>query len=718
MPVASLLPTLVLTATTATPAMLAAPCAVPTGQASQTPQAIQAPTDCPPPEVVIEATRTRVAAFDYPGSASTVTNDDLSLLAATHSSEAINRVPGAFLQRGSGQEVLVALRSPVLAGPGACGAFLVMEDGLPLRPVGSCNVNELFEVNLEQAAGLEVVRGPGLGPQGANALHGLINVRSVALDAPFRAGLELGQNGYSRVKLQGSLVTSSGGDATDGKTNNAGRLAFAFHTTHDGGWRDATGFREQKGNLKWGTPLGSGQFTLSLAGTNLDQETGGFIAGLNSYRNPVLARSNANPEAFRQASALRVLSRWQEDAAAGWELSAYARASRMRFLQHFLLGKPLERNGQQSAGVVVSHGLDFAGAQWRLGFDAETANSYLVEYQAGPTLEGTTAARAIRPAGFHYEYRVQTLGLAPWLTFEKTLAPGWTLSGSLRADRTRYQYDNRMRSGNTSDTGATCTGGCLYSRPADRSDRFNLVMPRLGLAWRVNEGLSAWASVGRGFRPPEATELYRLQRQQSVADLQAETARSAELGLRGRGTGYSWSLATYAMEKQHVILRDASAFNVSDGRTRHRGVEFEGAWAATAWLTLSGEANFANHTYRFNRAAEQGERIVSGNEVDTAPRRLHSLRASVTPATSTRVELEWVAVGPYFADAANTARYPGHDLLNLRAAWTPLPQWTVSLRVTNLTDRAYADRADLSFGAWRYFPGRPRTAFIEVDWQP
>jgi len=705
MPIAPLLPSLVLAVVSHMQ------CAAEPGQTT---------ADCPPSEVIIEATRTRVAAFDYPGSASTVTNDELGLLAATHASEAINRVPGAFLQRGSGQEVLVALRSPVLAGPGACGAFLVMEDGLPLRPVGSCNVNELFEVNLEQAAGLEVVRGPGLGPQGANALHGLINVRSVALDAPFRAGLEFGQHGYSRIKLQGSFATASGVDtsAAGGDAADTSRRAFAFHTTRDGGWRDATGFHEQKGNLKWGTPLAGGQLTLSLAGTNLDQETGGFIAGLNSYRNPTLARSNANPEAFRQASALRALGRWQEDAAAGWELSAYARASRMRFLQHFLLGKPLERNGQQSAGVVVSHGLDFAGAQWRLGFDAETANSYLVEYQAGPTLEGTAAARAIRPAGFHYDYRVQTLGLAPWLTLEKTLTPRWTLSGSLRADRTRYQYDNRMRTGNTSDTGATCTGGCLYSRPADRSDRFNLVMPRLGLAWRVNDGLSAWASVGRGFRPPEATELYRLQRQQRVADLQAETARSAELGLRGRGADYSWSLATYAMEKQHVILRDASAFNVSDGRTRHRGVEFEGAWAATTWLTLSGEANFANHTYRFNRAAEQGERIVSGNEVDTAPRRLHSLRASVTPATNTRVELEWVAVGPYFADAANTARYPGHDLLNLRAAWTPLPQWTVSLRVTNLTDRAYADRADLSFGAWRYFPGRPRTAFIEVDWQP
>lgn len=716
MPLPSLLPTLVLAA--------AAP--VPCGSAEPT---ASARAECALPEVVIEATRTRVAAFDYPGSTSTVTAEDLGLLAATHSSEAINRVPGAFLQRGSGQEVLVALRSPVLAGPGACGAFLVMEDGVPLRPVGTCNVNELFEVNLEQAAGLEVVRGPGLGPQGANALHGLINVRSIALDAPWRAGVDLGQNAYTRVKLQGSLATgneeqrAANGDRGNdrpvaGDAASAGRLAFAFHSTRDGGWREDTGFREQKGNLKWGAPLGTGQLTLSLAGTQLDQETGGFIGGLDAYRTPALARSNANPEAFRQASALRALGRWREDDPAGWELSAYVRASRMRFLQHFLLGKPLERNGQQSAGLVASRGLNFAGANWRVGFDAETANSYLVEYQAGPTLEGTAAARAIRPAGFHYDYRVTTTGLAPWLTMERVLAPAWTLSGSLRADRTRYQYDNRMRAGNTSDAGVGCTGGCLYSRPEDRSDRFQLLMPRLGLAWRASPGLTAWVSVGRGFRPPEATELYRLQRQQNVADLQAETARSAELGLRGRGTGYQWSLATYAMDKRHVILRDASAFNVSDGRTRHRGVEAEAAWAVTRWLTLSGEANFARHTYRFDRAAEQGERITAGNTVDTAPKRLHTLRASVEPAANTRVELEWLAVGPYFADAANTARYPGHDLLNLRAAWQVTPRWSLALRVTNLTDAAYADRADLSFGAWRYFPGRPRAVFLEADWQP
>jgi len=38
-------------------------------------------------------------------------------------------------------------------------------------------------------------------------------------------------------------------------------------------------------------------------------------------------------------------------------------------------------------------------------------------------------------------------------------------------------------------------------------------------------------------------------------------------------------------------------------------------------------------------------------------------------------------------------------------------------RVNNLTDRAYADRADYAFGNYRYFPGRGRTLFVEARYE-
>jgi outer membrane receptor protein involved in Fe transport len=260
-----------------------------------------------------------------------------------------------------------------------------------------------------------------------------------------------------------------------------------------------------------------------------------------------------------------------------------------------------------------------------------------------------------------------------------------------------------------------CPGGCLYSRPADRSDEFTNLAPRLGLVWNFADSTTAYLSLARGFRAPEATELYRLQRQQSVAALDSETADSAELGLRWRAATASVDLALFFMDKQDVILRDSSGFNVSGGQTRHEGIEYEADWAfAEAW-TLSAAGTFARHEYRFTAAVEQGEQITSGNDVDTAPRDIHSARLAYE-GTWFGAELEWLYVGGYFANAANTARYGGHDLANLRIDVQPGKNWTVGLRAINLLDEAYADRADFAFGDYRYFPGRGRAYFVELGW--
>ena len=67
------------------------------------------------------------------------------------------------------------------------------------------------------------------------------------------------------------------------------------------------------------------------------------------------------------------------------------------------------------------------------------------------------------------------------------------------------------------------------------------------------------------------------------------------------------------------------------------------------------------------------------------------------------------------ANAANTARYGGHELANLRLDLRPRDNWSVGLRVT-MFDTAYADRADFAFGDHRYFPGRGRAYFLELGW--
>ena len=114
-----------------------------------------------PVEVVVTAAKRAEARLDVPASIARLDAPELRLLGAQHASEALNRVAGVMVQRGSGQESLTAIRSPVLAGPGACGAFLLLEDGMPLRPVGSCNVNEVFESDTGLARAIASPAGHG-----------------------------------------------------------------------------------------------------------------------------------------------------------------------------------------------------------------------------------------------------------------------------------------------------------------------------------------------------------------------------------------------------------------------------------------------------------------------------------------------------------------------------------------------------------------------------
>ncbi|MGH8186918.1 MAG: TonB-dependent receptor, partial [Steroidobacteraceae bacterium] len=521
-------------------------------------------------------------------------------------------------------------------------------------------------------------------------------------------GVEAGPDEYYRAKL--AL-------AHKGSASDIGGVVFA---THDGGWRDASGLDEQKLNLGVTHRRGDATLGVQLAATNLAQETASFIQGFEAYRNEAIARSNSNPEAYRDAYAVRLTGHYQAPLGdMGLSIRPFVRHSRMDFLQHFLIGKPLEENGQDSFGALAAlNFVAFTDTRVLAGMDVEYAQGFLKETQAGPATDGAPPANAIRPAGKHYDYEVESKVAALFAQIEQPLAERWKLTAGARVEYVDYDYDNRMLAGNTRDDGTTCgAAGCLFNRPADRSDDFTNVTSKAGVTYAINDNHSLYASVARGYRAPDTSELYRLQRQQSIADLDSERLDSLEVGARGEFGPVRYSLAAFTMKKDNVIFRDSNAFNVSDGRTDHEGVEYELAWVPveTLWLSLAG--TYAEHTYDFNRAVEGGETIVAGREVDTAPRHVNAARIAWQFVPAAHAELEWQSVGKYFVDAGNANEYEGHDLLNLRVGWEIGANWTTLLRLNNLTDRDYADRADFAFGNYRYFPGRDRTLFVEVRYQ-
>ena len=628
------------------------------------------------------------------GSASRIDGDALAEIRHTHIHEALSRLPGVWVARGSGQEHLTAIRSAVLTGAGACGEFLYLEDGLPIRPAGFCNINNLFEVNGEQAAGIEVWRGPSSAVLGGNALHGAVNVLTANPEG-VSLSLEGGSYGYyqARAALGGQIGRH--------------RIGLSAHGSQTDGYRDATGYGQQKLSMVHAADLGGWRVRNTLNATNLNQETGGYVRGFEAYEDGGLRRSNPNPEAYRDAWSWRAASHWSREQT---RVSAYLRRSRMVFLQHFLPGQPTETNEQTSGGALISRG--FAAGAWtgQFGAQLEAMQGSLLEIQDRPTT-GSAFLVATRPAGRHYDYGVDSIMAAGFYDLSGTLAEGLRLLHSLRLEHLGYDYENRHLTGNSRDDGSACGfGGCLYTRPASRDDDFTEVAGRLGLERNLGARHTGYLMLSTGFRPPQATELYRLQRGQTVADLDSERLLSVEAGLKGG----AWSLSAFSERTRDFIFRDASGFNVSDGKTKSLGLEFSGDWQ---WgdHTLSLAVSYATHKYDFTRAAGRGELIADGNMMDSAPRWLTNARWRYQPDEHWYSELELNQVGEHYINAANTAKYDGHVVLNWRGGYRLTQRIDLFARVINLLDERYADRADYAFGSHRYFPAMPIQGYVGVN---
>lgn len=611
---------------------------------------------------------------------------ELRRIGAQHISEVLNRSPGVFINRGNGVEHLTAIRSPVFTGGAGAGSFLYLEDGIPLRAAGFANINGLFEAVDDLAGQIEVIRGPGAAVYGSNALHGLINVLT---PDPAEAGqlAELEAGSFGRVRAR----AYAGGETAFG----AGFVGLGLR--HEDGWREDAQLDRFTLQTRLDGAAGALDWSLRASVIDLDQETATYVSGFKAYEDEALSRRNADPEAFRNARAARVSLHLDRDLSQHWRATGavYARSNDMDFRLHFLPSEALETTGHDSLGLQSALVRETGRSRIMLGVDGEWTQGVLIETQAQTSFGSF-------PQGVHYDYAVEAGVAAVFAQGRYELSERLSLEGGVRLEETRYDYDNRTANGVTG----------RYLRPADRSDSFTTFAPHIGAVFDASDRVQLFARAARGVRAPQTAELYRLDSGQQVGGFDPEELDSLEAGLRID----SWAsgrieLVGFTMDKTNVFFRDANGFNVTDAETTHDGVEASLVQPLGEGLTVSGSVTWAVHQYAF---ADATEGIAPGNRVDTAPEWLWNLRAVWTPRPDSQVEAEWVHVGEYFADAANTARYEGHDLLNLRAGYTLRPGLEVFSAVRNVLDDRYAERADYAFGNYRYFPGEPRSVAVGV----
>jgi outer membrane receptor protein involved in Fe transport len=239
-----------------------------------------------------------------------------------------------------------------------------------------------------------------------------------------------------------------------------------------------------------------------------------------------------------------------------------------------------------------------------------------------------------------------------------------------------------------------------------------LVSPKVSLAYRVNDGLEAYANWGQGFHSNDVRGATI-----SVDPLSGDpvdpvdvlvASRGAELGFRlERGSTFNLSLVGFRLElnSELVFVGDAGATEPS-GRTLRRGVELNGFWQTTDWLAVD-----ASYTYT---DAEFTQDEGDGTSIPGAVKSTFTLggNAFFANGIGASLRLRYLSPAPLIED--NSVRSESSLLLNGGVSWRHRAL-EARLDVFNLLD---SNDDDISYFYASRLPDEPLEGVKDVHFHP
>ena len=677
----------------------------------------------PTTKLVVTGTREKESLAETPEAVGTIDEQQIIDARPTHPSQIMGEIPGVAVAVTNGEGHTTAIRQPFTTNP----VYLYLEDGIPIRSTGFFNHNALYEIDLPASAGVEVTRGPGTALYGSDAIGGIVNVltRSPPPSPMLYASPDVGSFGWRRLVAGGGDTIGDDGWRADA------------NVTHTGGWRDSTAYDRQSALARWDHQGSHGLSAKTLLSyTHVDQQTGANspLVYEDYVHDPT---RNYLPIAFRKVDALRASSAIERDFGGTlWSLTPYVRDNSMNLLASYMLNfdPTVARTHNDSYGLLAKWRHDGIGPmrpRLIVGADLDYSPGGRQENRLDVHPTGSGASRlftsyAVGPR--IYDYDVTFQGVSPYVHGEISPVPKLRLTAGVRYDALAYRFDNRYGTAPVAVPG-DFPGLRFYGQAPDGTERFRHATRKVGMTYALSQDASLYASYNEGFRVPSESQLFRPSAAASAAAAQELTdsalhlqpirADQVQVGIRGGWRGVTYDLVAYRLMKRDdiVTLRDtATNFTqtVNAGRTRHEGIELGlGVPIAKDW-SVDAAVSQARHTY-VDWATSVGD--FSGKEMESAPRTLANVRLHWTPSREARLTLEWTRIGAYWLDAANTVRYPGHELLSARVNWPLAPRVKLFVNVTNLADKRYADSASIVSSTPVYSPGLPRTYYAGATFQ-
>jgi Fe(3+) dicitrate transport protein len=698
------------------------------GQSVAMAQAIQ---QAPPPkdEIVREADVVvigeRRSLLTIPGSGAAITAADLEKARPLTINEALRQAPGVFPrdEEGMGLRPNIGIRG---LNPTRSSKVLLLEDGMPLSFAPYGDNASYYHPSMRRYQRIEVLKGASQVRFGPQTIGGVINYITPRAPDEFGGVVTLSGGSQGYLDADGTI----GGAALGGR----GLLHAQVRQSDSSRENQDLKFSDVFGKIEW--DLSTDQ-VLTLRASRFKEDSQVTYSGLtlaefqaNPYGNPF-----KNDEFDTQRVGGAAGHAWFIDEATTLKTTLYgSHFTRDWWRQSSNSAQRPNDSSDPACGGMAN--LDTSCGNegrlrdyWTWGLETRLTHEH--------DLFGLNAQTEI---GLRYHDEVQERrqwnGDSP-----RARTPGVSVNGGVREDNDRFVQAVSGFLSTRIETGAWVVepGVRVESMTFERRNNLlavggetdlTVVVPGLGVTYRVAPQTAIYAGVHKGFAPPRVEDAINNTTGGSV-DLDAEESVSWELGVRGDvAPGLTLDAAFFRMDFDNQIVPQSVAGGVgsastSAGETLHQGVELaarvsgqKAGWSdgggvyGRASVTYLADAEFVGR--RFSSISGFGATSVTGNRLPYAPEWLAALVIGWEDDALGNVEIEAQYTDEMYTDDLNTVAVTANGqrgLIDSALIWSAtanvrIPETPLTLFVTgkNLTDEIYV--VDRSRGI---LPGNKRS---------
>ncbi|MDM1020390.1 TonB-dependent receptor [Acinetobacter sp. VNK23] len=657
--------------------------------------------------IVVTASREGESINNTPAAISKISNTDIEEKHATFIGQLVNQTPGVLMNDLGNEQHMMSIRQPITTA----AVYQYLEDGVSVRPVGVFNHNALYEVNLAGIESIEILRGPASSLYGSNAIGGTINflTKAPSLTPTADLGISASSEGYRRVDLGASNTFN-----TD--FGEHGLRISGYASDRGDSWQDHAESNKQSVTLRHDWRISDATQVKNIVSYN--HLKADMTGSLNKDDFDKRAGYSYQTFTYRDVDATRLSSQmshqWSDEQQS--QATIYYRDNSTEQNPSYTIrtdiknGKPTGTysgqttyNAFQSYGLNLQHSATLDQVKLIVGLMADhsptQAKTNDIEIFRDPN---TLVYTGFKQRQLLRDFNVDVNNQAIYAQANWQILPTLNLVGGARYDWISYDYDNKL-------TPSTVTGA------PDEKRNFHKASPQLGFVWNITPAMDIYSNWSQGFVPPEVSSLYGANL--VTPNLKEATFNNIDAGVRFKllDDRLDGEITLYRLQGKDEVMSYTKPDNTREprntGKTLHQGIEIGGTWKISDLydqrLKLSG--SWAEHEYKEFQPSSVLD--YSGNTMPSAPKTFGTLEYQIKPIPELLLSAEGVYVGSYWMNDANTEKYNGHTVLNLRANYRK-NAYEIYGQVLNVTDEHYSESTSYSNNQASYTPAAPRTYLL------